>query len=145
MPSAIGSGTYPNDDTIDPATLIKHDTRALTPVLHHLTTFGPPRERTITWHDPSATIELGRQLSGHDYLVAMKDGHLPEPPIVRLTGIEAIRIQPGDTLYRCIAHQSFLNPLGVIHGGLFCTVVDYAAASAVLATLPAGARCTTSS
>lgn len=59
----------------------------------------------------------------------MKDRELPEPPIIRLAGIEAIRIDPGDTLYRCIADQSFLNPIGLIHGGLICTLLDYATAT----------------
>ncbi|MBV9919017.1 MAG: PaaI family thioesterase [Solirubrobacterales bacterium] len=121
--------------------MTRRDTRGLTPALHH--TDGPPRERTITWHDPTAAVDLGRRLSGRDYLAAIKNGQLPEPPIVRLAGIEALHIQPGDTLYRCIADQSFLNPIGLVHGGLACTLLDYAAASALLATLPAEASFTT--
>ena len=112
-------------------------------MLAHLNALGPPRERTVAWHKPTAAVELGRRLSGRDYLAAIKDGQLPEPPIARLAGIEALRIDPGDTLYRCVPDESFLNPIGLIHGGLICTLLDYAAASAMLATLPAGAGFTT--
>ena len=137
------SATDPLAPTIDLATLTRHSTQGLTPALHHLNTYGPPRERTITWHDPTATVELGRRMSGRDYLTAIQNRQLPEPPIVRLAGIEAIRIQAADTLHRCVAEDSFLNPIGLIHGGLTCTLLDYAAASALLATLPAGASFTT--
>lgn len=106
-------------------------------------TWGSTRERTVTWHDPMATVALGRTMSGVDYLTAMGAGALPPSPIARTAGLEAVRIEPGDVLMRCVADEAFLNPIGVVHGGLLSTLLDSATAAAVHSTLPAGVGFTT--
>ena len=68
MPLPIRSRRYAAQRTIDLAIVTRHSTQGFTPALHHLHAYGPPRERTIAWHDPTATVEPGRRLSGHDYL-----------------------------------------------------------------------------
>lgn len=78
------------------------------------------------------------QMSGHDYLTSMQQGLLPPSPIARLAGLEALRVDRGDVLFRCVADASYDNPMGVVHGGLLCTLLDSAAAGAMHSTLPAG-------
>ncbi|MET8425323.1 PaaI family thioesterase [Nocardia sp. NPDC004860] len=106
-------------------------------------TWGELRERTVTWHDPGATVALGLSMSGSEYLTAMAEGRLPSSPIVSTAGMEAVRIEPGDVLMRCVADESFLNPIGVVHGGLISMLLDSAASAAVHSTLPAGVGFTT--
>ncbi|OHV29806.1 MULTISPECIES: PaaI family thioesterase [Pseudofrankia] len=106
-------------------------------------TWGPRHSRTITWHGHEAAVRAGAHLSGLDYLTAMKDGRLPVSPIGRLVGLEAARVDHGDVVFRCIPDHSFYNPLGIIHGGFMCTLLDAAAASAVHTTLAAGVGYTT--
>jgi uncharacterized protein (TIGR00369 family) len=101
--------------------------------------WGAGRHRSISWHDPAPTIVVGMQLSGLEYLSAMKDGHLPPSPIACTAGFQAISIDAGDVVYRCAVDGCFDNPIGLTHGGLMCTLLDSATASAVHSTLPAGA------
>ena len=41
------------------------------------------RSRAVTWQEPEAGIRKGAAMSGLDYLLAMKSGELPKPPIKR--------------------------------------------------------------
>jgi uncharacterized protein (TIGR00369 family) len=100
--------------------------------------WGPEISRTVTWHDPGPTVSAGLRMSGLEYVTAMMEGRLPASPIGRLTGIEPVRVARGDVVYRCVADPSFLNPMGIVHGGLMCTLLDAVAASAVHTTLAPG-------
>ena len=44
--------------------------------------------------------------------------------------------------FHCRPDESHDNPLGRVHGGFVCTVLDSAAGCAVQSTLPAGVGCT---
>jgi acyl-coenzyme A thioesterase PaaI-like protein len=41
-------------------------------------------------------------------------------------------------VFRCAPDESTYNPLGIVHGGLLCTLLDSAAGCAVHTQLPAG-------
>ena len=41
-------------------------------------------------------------------------------------------------MFTCLPDESAYNPIGAIHGGLVCTLLDAVAACAVLSTLPQG-------
>ena len=43
--------------------------------------WGPQRSKTITWHEPGPSTAKGLTMAGLDYLQAMADGRLPQPPI----------------------------------------------------------------
>ncbi|MDO9408989.1 PaaI family thioesterase [Patulibacter sp.] len=100
--------------------------------------WGPERSRTITWHDPVPTAQVGLQMSGLDYLNAMGDGGLPQSPIAKLINLEGVTASEGEIVFRCVPDESTYNPLGIVHGGLICTALDSAAGCAVHTTLPAG-------
>ena len=106
-------------------------------------TWGPETQRVVRWHDPRATVMLAAQRSGHDYLLATLARKLPASPISRLLNIEPVSIAHGDVLFRSTPDESFYNPMGIVHGGFMCTMLDAATASAVHSTLPAGVGFTT--
>ena len=109
-----------------------------TAVLGDPDSWGPEHHRDLDWHDPAATLALSAGMSGMDYLTAMKDGSLPWTPVGVTTAMRVASLAAGDITFACTADPSFLNPIGVIHGGLISTLLDSACGCAVHTTLPAG-------
>lgn len=107
------------------------------------TGWGQRRERVVTWHDPRPTAAAGLRMPGLDYIRAMAEGALPTSPIGQLTRLELVSVSEGDVVFRCVADESFVNPVGIVHGGLACTLLDSATATAVHSLLPAGTAFTT--
>ena len=79
-------------------------------------------------------------MSGADYLQAMLDGKHPPAPISALVGITAGLVEDGHVTFHCTPDESTDNPIGTIHGGLLCTLLDSVTACAVHSTLPASFR-----
>jgi uncharacterized protein (TIGR00369 family) len=77
-------------------------------------------------------------MSGLEFLRAMQNGEVPPPPIAMLFGFGPVSVEQGDIRFRCTPDESAYNPIGVVHGGLVCTLLDTVAACAVHSTLPAG-------
>jgi uncharacterized protein (TIGR00369 family) len=97
------------------------------------------RSRTVSWHDPAALRAAGATLSGREFLRAILDGRLPPPPMAALIGAELVSVGDGEAVFRCAPDESTYNPLGMVHGGLLCTLLDTAAGCSVHTLLPAGA------
>ena len=100
--------------------------------------WGDPRSRTVTWWDPMVSARGLRGLSGREFLQAMIDGRLPPPPINGLLRMTAVSVGEGTVEFRCWPDESVYNPMGLVHGGLVCTLLDSVAGCAVHTTLPAG-------
>ena len=100
--------------------------------------WGEPRSKVVQWHDPTVTIEAGGTLSGIDFLRAIRDGILPPPPIASLLGMHMREVEAGRVVFECEPDESTYNPIGVVHGGLVCTLADTVAACAVHSTLDLG-------
>lgn len=100
--------------------------------------WGTPRTKQVTWYDPLATAARGTNLSGREFLQAIADGRLPPPPIVELFGARLVSVGDGEALFRYTPDESVYNPIGMVHGGLLCTLFDTAAGCAVHSLLPAG-------
>jgi uncharacterized protein (TIGR00369 family) len=96
------------------------------------------RTKTITWEDPQATAAKAAGLTGREVLQGIADGLLPPPPIAKLIGTELVCVGEGEVRFRCTPDESVYNPMGVVHGGLLCTLLDTAAGCAVQTLLPAG-------
>jgi len=77
-------------------------------------------------------------LSGLAFLEALIDGRFPPPPIASLFRFHLREVRPGEAVFECTPDESMFNPIGVIHGGLVCTLADSAAGCAVHTTLDAG-------
>jgi uncharacterized protein (TIGR00369 family) len=99
--------------------------------------WGPRRSRTLTWYDPATFVDAGH-LTGREFLQAIIDGRLPPPPIASLVGAEFVSVGDGTAHFRCTPDETVYNPLGMVHGGLLCTLLDTAAGCAVQSLLPAG-------
>lgn len=100
--------------------------------------WGEPRSKTVTWYDPRPAARIGAAMSGRDYLQAMIDGKLPPAPISGVFNLRAVSVGEGEVVFTCTPDESAYNPIGVVHGGLVCTLLDSAAACAVHSTLPPG-------
>lgn len=96
------------------------------------------RSKTITWHDPIETAALGAQLSGIEFMRAMAAGEVPPPPISVLMNMGIQSIDEGRVVFTAEPDESQYNPLGRVHGGFVCTVLDTVAGCAVHTTLPQG-------
>jgi uncharacterized protein (TIGR00369 family) len=100
--------------------------------------WGPARTKTVSWFDPAITAEAGRSMSGLEFLRAIRDGKLAPPPIAELMGFSMREVEVGRVVFECTPDESVYNPIGVVHGGLVCTLADTVAACAVQTTLEAG-------
>jgi uncharacterized protein (TIGR00369 family) len=100
--------------------------------------WGQPRSRTVTWHDPFVVAAGALERSGLATLEALRDGVLPPPPIARLFQMDVVAVAEGRVEFSCTLDESAYNPIGVVHGGLVCTLLDTVAGCAVHSTLPQG-------
>lgn len=100
--------------------------------------FGASRSKVISWHDPLQLAAAGAGMSGLEFLRALLDGSLPPPPIAALVGMNPVSVATGDVVFTCLPDESVYNPIGVVHGGLVCTLLDTVTACAVHSTLPLG-------
>ena len=100
--------------------------------------WGEPRSKTVTWYDPLSAAERGRQLSGLEHLRAVLDGELPPPPIAGLMTFGMVSVEAGDVVFTCTPDESAYNPIGVVHGGLVCTLLDSVCGCAVQSLLAQG-------
>jgi len=78
-----------------------------------------------------------RELSGLDYLQGMIEGRFDPPPMALLLGQRLISVAPGEAVFRCTPTESHLNPMGVVHGGLLCALLDSAMGVAAQTEVPA--------
>jgi uncharacterized protein (TIGR00369 family) len=100
--------------------------------------WGSPRTKTVQWYDPAIALASAAKLSGREFLQAIIDGQVPRPAFAALTGAELVAVDDGVAVFRFTPDESTLNPLGVVHGGMICTLLDSAAGCAVHTQLPAG-------
>jgi uncharacterized protein (TIGR00369 family) len=101
------------------------------------------RTLTVEWHDPAALAAAGRSMAGIDFLRAMRDGKLPQPPIAQLMGFRLSEVEPGHAVFECVPGEQHYNPIGVVHGGLAMTLLDSAMGVCIHTRLPVGTGYTT--
>ncbi|OBI17314.1 aromatic compound degradation protein PaaI [Mycobacterium sp. E2327] len=96
------------------------------------------QSRVVTWHDPIATQAAAASMSGLAYWRAVADEHLPPPPIGELMRMRVVDVDNGRIAFSCTPDGSMYNPLGMVHGGAVCTLLDTVTACALHTTLPEG-------
>ena len=100
--------------------------------------WGELRSRTITWYDPIQVAAAGLSMSGLKLLQAVRDGLVPPPPISQRFQMGINAVEPGRVEFTCQPDESAYNPIGVVHGGLVCAMLDTVVGCAVHTTLPVG-------
>src|SRR5919205_3600637 len=73
----------------------------------------------------------------------MQRGEAPPPPIGRLLGFVLKVIEPGRAVFEMEAGEQHHNPMGTLHGGVYCDLADAAMGYAYAATLAEGETFTT--
>ncbi len=96
------------------------------------------RETVVRWGDPATGLELLPHLDGIDYLKGIAAGELPGAPIASHFRMELVDVTRGAVTFVCHPDESHYNPIGAVHGGLACTLLDSAIGCATHTTLPAG-------
>jgi uncharacterized protein (TIGR00369 family) len=96
------------------------------------------RSRVVSWQDPLVGAELAKTMSGLEYMQALVDGTIPPPPITLLMNMTPVAVEVGRAEFTCEPNESHYNPIGTVHGGLMCTLLDSVAGCAVQTTLPKG-------
>ncbi|MFO0841073.1 MAG: PaaI family thioesterase [Gemmataceae bacterium] len=64
-------------------------------------------------------------------------------PILQLLGIRPKAIEPGHAIFEMDVDERHHNPLGTLHGGIYCDLADVAMGIAYAASLPDGETFTT--
>ena len=70
-------------------------------------------------------------------------GELPLPPVGRLLGFVLKEVEPGRAVFEMEADERHHNPMGTLHGGIYCDLADAAMGYAYAATLGEGETLTT--
>ncbi len=100
------------------------------------------RCRTIDRTDPAKCVRSAETMSGIEFLSAMRDGSLEEPPIGRLIGLRLTEVKEGRVALEFTPAECHYNPSGRVHGGVTALLIDAATGSAVYSLLPAGVKYT---
>jgi uncharacterized protein (TIGR00369 family) len=79
-------------------------------------------------------LEVGRQILR---------GEREPPPVARLVGLVFRAIEPGRAIFEMEAGERHHNPMGTLHGGVYCDLADAAMGMAYAATLADGESFTT--
>ena len=82
----------------------------------------------------ATTLDLARKV---------QRGEAPPPPIGRLLGFVLKVIEPGHAVFEMEVDQRHHNPMGTLHGGVYCDLADAAMGYAYAATLGEGESFTT--
>src|ERR1035438_9625098 len=101
------------------------------------------RHREVSWEDPLVSAAQALDLSGLDFLREIIAGRIPPPPIAVLLGMSILAAEPGQVTFGLDVGEHLYNPIGSVHGGVFCTLLDSAMGCAVHSSLERGQAYTT--
>jgi len=69
--------------------------------------------------------------------------HMPPPPVGRLVGFVMKSVEPGRAVFEMEVDERHHNPMGTLHGGIYCDLADAAMGFAYASTLAEGETFTT--
>ncbi|QMW02960.1 PaaI family thioesterase [Spirosoma foliorum] len=101
------------------------------------------RTRTYSWEDQTIGAKVGATLSGMEYLQGIMAGLYPPPAIAHTLDMALESVEEGKAVFSIVPQEFHYNPIGGVHGGVFCTMLDSALACAIHSTLQAGTGYTT--
>ena len=101
-------------------------------------------------HDTARTTEYGvtpaevmTSMAGIDFVRAIFERRLPEPPIMQTVEPFDCTVEPGVVAIHSIPGFRHYNPIGSVHGGYAAILMDSAMGLAIHSMLPAGSGYTT--
>jgi hypothetical protein len=100
--------------------------------------WGPPRTRSVIWYDPLPTAAVAAATGGLEFLSGLRDGSVAPPPIASLLGMRIRDVERGRVVFDYEPDDSVYNPIGMVHGGIVCTLADTVIGCAVHSMLDAG-------
>ena len=77
-------------------------------------------------------------MNGLDLLNGMIDGHFPKPSMGKTMNATLVKAKLGYAKFTAMAGEEHLNPMGGVHGGFACAVLDSVTGCAVHSMLEAG-------
>lgn len=101
------------------------------------------RVRAAMGEPGSATPDIVARYSGMEFLQAMARGELAYPPIADTLNFTLVHFEPGRVIFQGTPLFAHYNPIGSVHGGWFCTLLDSALGCVVQTSLPKGRGYTT--
>jgi uncharacterized protein (TIGR00369 family) len=90
-----------------------------------------------------SSVETIRSMSGLDFMRAIVEGKLAHPPIGDALNFYPVEASKGHAVFLGVPTQNHYNPIGSIHGGWACTLLDSCMACSVQTTLAVGQGYTT--
>ncbi|WP_037682418.1 PaaI family thioesterase [Streptomyces griseus] len=96
------------------------------------------RSRTFEWEDPTISARAVGDRSGLDFLREILAGRLPAAPVAATLGFTLEEVEHGRAVFVLVPGEEHYNPIGSVHGGVYATLLDSAAGSAVQSVLPRG-------
>ncbi len=78
-----------------------------------------------------------------DLIQSIVDGVVPQPPIGKLVGMRLTSVGEGCATFEIDVDGRHWNPMGTVHGGIFCDLADGALGMAFASTLGEGESFTT--
>lgn len=88
-------------------------------------------------------LEQLKAVSGIDFLRGILEGKYPVAHIGKTLDFIPVEGEAGRIVFQGTPGLQHYNPLGSVHGGYFCTLLDSAVGCAVQSMLPAGVGYTT--
>jgi uncharacterized protein (TIGR00369 family) len=95
------------------------------------------RVRTYGWTDPTQALTGTAAMSGLELVNVLLTAEISAPMNITL-GIELVDVAEGHVVFEFQPQEWHYNVIGIVHGGMVCTITDTAMAMAVLSRLPAG-------
>jgi uncharacterized protein (TIGR00369 family) len=91
----------------------------------------------------TASLEEIKSYSGLDFLRRLVDGTVAQPPIAATMGFELAEVGLGLAVFTMTPDLRHYNPIGSVHGGVACTLLDSCMSCAVQTHIPKGRGYTT--
>lgn len=101
------------------------------------------RTRTVTWGDPMASANAGRTMNGLEYMRALIRGEYPTPSMAATLNFRLVEVEEGRAVFESEPGEYLYNPIGTVHGGYACSLLDSAMGCAIHSTLQVGEMWTT--
>lgn len=104
---------------------------------------APSRPWPATRPEDLVPREVFLSMSGLDYMEAVLAGRFPQPAMAGTLGFRLHEVAPGRVAFRAAPGFQHTNPMGVVHGGWYGTLLDSALGCAVMTEVPQGRWYTT--